>query len=132
MKAGNLPSITMLSAHIRVSYLLTGEDGVLLWTGNWVTFLDSVLQMGILERKEDALLLPVRIRSLVINPEQQASRIVETADHKNSNIPIRHFCKILLYSCCALFCYYVEFLGNHLCVAVFTRSPRDVSLQPRR
>ena len=115
MKAGNLLSLTMLNAHIRVSYLLTGEDGVLLWTGNWVTFLDSVLQMGIFERKKGALLLPVRIRSLVIDPEQQASRIVETADHKNSNIPIRHFCKMLLYSCCVLFCYYVEFLGNHLC-----------------
>nr|XP_033816212.1 fatty acid synthase [Geotrypetes seraphini] len=47
---------------------MSGDNGMLLWKGNWVIFLDTMLQMFILGRKGRSLCLPTRIRSVYIDP----------------------------------------------------------------
>jgi len=40
------------------------------WDGNWVTFLDTIVQMPIFEEAGRLLRLPTRIRSLRIDPDK--------------------------------------------------------------
>ncbi|KJH41745.1 acyl transferase domain protein [Dictyocaulus viviparus] len=42
----------------------SGERGYLYWTGNWVTFLDSLLQTALLAERADTLRLPTRMFEL--------------------------------------------------------------------
>uniref|UniRef100_A0A0N4ZB91 Fatty acid synthase n=1 Tax=Parastrongyloides trichosuri TaxID=131310 RepID=A0A0N4ZB91_PARTI len=55
----------------------SGERGTLYWNGNWVTFLDSLLQTALLAERADSLRLPTRIRYLRIDPNKQIESIVE-------------------------------------------------------
>jgi len=48
--------------------VFAGTKGLLLWNENWVTFLDSMLQMQILAAPGRDLRLSTRIRSLRIDP----------------------------------------------------------------
>ncbi|GFY55992.1 fatty acid synthase [Trichonephila inaurata madagascariensis] len=47
---------------------IEGNKGLLKWTGEWITFLDSVLQFSLLHAQERALCLPTRIQKLSIDP----------------------------------------------------------------
>ncbi|GMT36007.1 hypothetical protein PFISCL1PPCAC_27304 [Pristionchus fissidentatus] len=55
----------------------SGERGTLYWTGNWVTFLDSLLQTALLAERADTLRLPTRVRYLRIDPEKHLKHVVE-------------------------------------------------------
>lgn len=55
----------------------SGERGTLYWTGNWVTFLDSLLQTALLAERADTLRLPTRVRYLRIDPNQHMDHIKE-------------------------------------------------------
>uniref|UniRef100_A0A0K0ESV2 Fatty acid synthase n=1 Tax=Strongyloides stercoralis TaxID=6248 RepID=A0A0K0ESV2_STRER len=55
----------------------SGERGTLYWNGNWVTFLDSLLQTALLAERADSLRLPTRIRYLRIDPNKQLESIQE-------------------------------------------------------
>ncbi|GFY74596.1 fatty acid synthase [Trichonephila inaurata madagascariensis] len=46
-----------------------GNRGLLKWTGQWVAFLDSLLQLTVLSYQERALCLPTRIKKVTIDPE---------------------------------------------------------------
>lgn len=48
---------------------VTGSNGHIAWTCNWVTFMDNMLQMMILGQSSRSLLVPTRIRKLIINPK---------------------------------------------------------------
>uniref|UniRef100_H3AY86 Fatty acid synthase n=1 Tax=Latimeria chalumnae TaxID=7897 RepID=H3AY86_LATCH len=60
----------------------TGDRGQLLWNGNWVTFLDTMLQMLVVGMKGRSLRLPTRIRSVHIDPALQEERAREYKDDK--------------------------------------------------
>ncbi|XP_076855678.1 fatty acid synthase [Brachyhypopomus gauderio] len=45
-----------------------GDHGKLQWTGNWVTFLDTMLQMIVVGLSGRSLRLPTRIRSVCVDP----------------------------------------------------------------
>ncbi|XP_029644700.1 fatty acid synthase isoform X1 [Octopus sinensis] len=45
-----------------------GNQGVLCWNKNWVTFLDTMLQMSVLRLPGKGLRLPTRIKSVYIDP----------------------------------------------------------------
>ncbi|RNA09364.1 fatty acid synthase [Brachionus plicatilis] len=53
---------------------LNGTMGLLKWTGNWVPFLDAMLQMNVLGHQR-GLLLPTRIRTIQIDPAQHLSLV---------------------------------------------------------
>uniref|UniRef100_A0A915PSY3 Fatty acid synthase n=1 Tax=Setaria digitata TaxID=48799 RepID=A0A915PSY3_9BILA len=55
----------------------SGERGMLYWTGNWVTFLDSLLQTALLAERADSLRLPTRVRYLRIDPVKHMEHIQE-------------------------------------------------------
>lgn len=50
---------------------------MLYWTGNWVTFLDSLLQTALLAERADSLRLPTRVRYLRIDPVKHMEHIQE-------------------------------------------------------
>uniref|UniRef100_A0AC35U6Z3 Carrier domain-containing protein n=1 Tax=Rhabditophanes sp. KR3021 TaxID=114890 RepID=A0AC35U6Z3_9BILA len=55
----------------------SGERGTLYWNGNWVTFLDSLLQTALLAERADTLRLPTRVRYLRVDPVKQLENIQE-------------------------------------------------------
>ncbi|XP_037348616.1 fatty acid synthase [Talpa occidentalis] len=54
---------------------LEGNSGQLLWKDNWVTFLDTMLQMTILRTSQCKLQLPTRIGAIHIDPAAHRQRV---------------------------------------------------------
>ncbi|XP_069122700.1 fatty acid synthase-like [Argopecten irradians] len=66
---------------------ITGVEGRLLWTGNWVTYLDTMLQISVLRLPGGTLRLPTRIRSLTVDPIRHTGQVYQTQDgHQVTNI----------------------------------------------
>ena len=55
----------------------SGERGTLYWRGNWVTFLDSLLQTALLAERADTLRLPTRVRYMRIDPVKHLTHVEE-------------------------------------------------------
>jgi len=45
-----------------------GVSGKLDWSGNWITFMDTMLQFSILGLKVKELYLPTRMQKIIIDP----------------------------------------------------------------
>lgn len=54
---------------------LEGNSGQLLWNDNWVTFLDTMLQVSILGHSQRSLRLPTRITALHIDPATHLRKV---------------------------------------------------------
>ncbi|VTJ57756.1 Hypothetical predicted protein [Marmota monax] len=54
---------------------LEGNSGKLLWKDNWVTFLDTILQMSILSSGHHSLHLPTRITAVHIDPASHLQKV---------------------------------------------------------
>ncbi|XP_024117302.1 fatty acid synthase [Oryzias melastigma] len=61
-----------------------GDSGKLQWTGNWVTFLDTMLQMLVVGLQGRSLHLPTRIRSLCIDPSAHVDKVYKYNDEKQA------------------------------------------------
>ncbi|XP_074080916.1 fatty acid synthase [Macrotis lagotis] len=59
---------------------LEGNQGKLLWKDNWVTFLDTMLQISIVGESQRALRLPTRITSIHINPAIHQQKVYQHQD----------------------------------------------------
>ncbi|XP_039332582.1 fatty acid synthase [Saimiri boliviensis] len=59
---------------------LDGTSGKLLWKDNWVSFLDTMLQMSILSRSQHTLLLPTRITAIHIDPATHRQKLYTRQD----------------------------------------------------
>jgi len=59
--------------------LFSGTEGLLLWNDNWVSFLDAMLQIQIIEASAREMRLPTRIRSLRIDPVEH-EKFVKTLE----------------------------------------------------
>ncbi|XP_053145655.1 fatty acid synthase [Hemicordylus capensis] len=57
-----------------------GNAGKVLWDGNWVTFLDTLLHLIILGETGRSLRLPTRIRSVCIDPKLHQERVHKYSD----------------------------------------------------
>ncbi|KAK0397543.1 hypothetical protein QR680_002165 [Steinernema hermaphroditum] len=55
----------------------SGEEGTLYFNGNWVTFLDALLQTALLAERADTLRLPTRVRYLRIDPVKHLEHVIE-------------------------------------------------------
>ncbi|MGH0136067.1 UNVERIFIED_CONTAM: hypothetical protein FKN15_019025 [Acipenser sinensis] len=60
----------------------TGDRGKLLWSGNWVTFLDTMLQMIVVGLSGRSLRLPTRIRSVCVDPRLHEERVRDYTEDK--------------------------------------------------
>ncbi|KAL6446819.1 hypothetical protein ACFW04_001327 [Cataglyphis niger] len=54
---------------------IRGKNGHIVWTDNWATFMDNMLQMMILGLNSRSLFVPTRIRKVVIDPESHIKQI---------------------------------------------------------
>ncbi|KAM8836140.1 fatty acid synthase [Spinachia spinachia] len=61
-----------------------GDRGKLQWSGNWVTFLDTMLQMIVVGLSGRSLRLPTRIRSVCVDPAVHLEKVCEHADGKQA------------------------------------------------
>lgn len=59
-----------------------GDHGKLQWTGNWVTFLDTMLQMIVVGLSGRSLRLPTRIRSVYVDPTLHEERVQDYPDDR--------------------------------------------------
>ncbi|KAG8224696.1 hypothetical protein J437_LFUL006083 [Ladona fulva] len=60
-----------------------GLVGKLSWIGNWVSFMDTMLQFSILGQTSRELYLPTRIQRAVINPKKHKEMVEALADEKD-------------------------------------------------
>ncbi|EOB07192.1 Fatty acid synthase, partial [Anas platyrhynchos] len=58
-----------------------GSAGKVLWNGNWVTFLDTLLHMIVLAETGRSLRLPTRIRSVYIDPVLHPEHVCQYQDN---------------------------------------------------
>ncbi|NXR31789.1 FAS synthase, partial [Zosterops hypoxanthus] len=58
-----------------------GDAGKVLWNGNWVTFLDTLLHVLILPEPGRSLRLPTRIRSVCIDPVLHKEHVCQYQDN---------------------------------------------------
>ncbi|NXG58624.1 FAS synthase, partial [Hemiprocne comata] len=58
-----------------------GNTGKVLWNGNWVTFLDTLLHVIILSETGRSLRLPTRIRSVCIDPVLHQEQVCQYQDN---------------------------------------------------
>ncbi|XP_045925650.1 fatty acid synthase [Micropterus dolomieu] len=61
-----------------------GDSGKLQWTGNWVTFLDTMLQMIVVGLSGRSLRLPTRIRSVSVDPVVHLANVCKYTDGKEA------------------------------------------------
>ncbi|XP_026499944.2 fatty acid synthase [Vanessa tameamea] len=63
-----------------------GTAGSLAWDDNWISFMDTMLQFGIIGVDTRELYLPTRLQRAVIDPAAQAAAVAAAAD---GSIPVR-------------------------------------------
>lgn len=70
---------------------IAGDQGVLQWSGNWVVFLDTMLQMIVMGIPGRRLRVPTRIRSVRINPQTHLEALWQYADNTQAvDISVDH------------------------------------------
>ncbi|MEQ2203531.1 hypothetical protein XENOCAPTIV_000317, partial [Xenoophorus captivus] len=72
MKRGHANNLEFFLSNIGKIYM---NGGKLQWTGNWVTFLDTMLQMMVVGIPGRTLRLPTRIRSVYIDPAVHLDKV---------------------------------------------------------
>ncbi|KAG9267961.1 fatty acid synthase [Astyanax mexicanus] len=61
-----------------------GDHGKLQWTGNWVTFLDTMLQMIVVGLSGRSLRLPTRIRSVCVDPTVHEQKVQDYTEERKA------------------------------------------------
>lgn len=61
---------------------MSGEQGELRWTGDWISFLDTMLQISILGLPGQSLRLPTRIKSVRINPLSHVEKVYDISEEQ--------------------------------------------------
>lgn len=76
---------------------ISGDQGALQWSGNWVVFLDTMLQMIVLGLPGGSLRLPTRIRSVRINPQAHMEALWPYTDDKQAvGITVDHCVDVIV------------------------------------
>lgn len=63
--------------YYKFTKILSGNCGKLEWIGNWISFIDTMLQFSILGLKTKELYLPTRMQKIIIDPLKHL-KIVES------------------------------------------------------
>lgn len=78
-------------------HIFSGINGKLKWDGNWVSYLDTMLQFSILSISTKSLYLPTRLQYVRINPEIHEKKIMEENDVKEDDEETtKHSGKVLI------------------------------------
>lgn len=73
---------------------ISGKKGSIVWRRNWVTFMDTMLQMHAIGYDTKDLYIPTSIQKLVINPALHASKLGDAADMEDANKDKRKYFSI--------------------------------------
>lgn len=65
--------------------LFAADSGELVWKGNWVSFLDTMLQAQVM-RRASGFRLPTRIKSVRIDPTIHAQFVIPAAEGKEGQL----------------------------------------------
>ncbi|KMQ81824.1 fatty acid synthase [Lasius niger] len=65
---------------------ISGNKGHIAWESNWVTFMDTMLQLHILGYDTRDLYVPTSIQKLVINPALHTSKLLDVVTEKNKRM----------------------------------------------
>lgn len=57
-----------------------GVQGKLEWNGNWISYIDTMLQFSILGLKTKELYLPTRIQKIIVDPVKHLKTVESTAE----------------------------------------------------
>ncbi|KAJ8030342.1 Fatty acid synthase [Holothuria leucospilota] len=98
-----------------------GRVAVLKWNGNWITFLDAMLQVIVFGRENPSrsLFLPTRVRRIRINPAYHSRKIMESP---NAEIPVS--VDAVLDTCCSSG---VEIKGLHTATILQKRQIKETA-----
>ncbi|XP_039312737.1 fatty acid synthase [Solenopsis invicta] len=69
---------------------VTGSNGHIAWTTNWVAFMDNMLQIMILGETSRSLSVPTRIRKLIIDPKYHMQQI-QNGQIEEIQFPVRYY-----------------------------------------
>ncbi|XP_025266595.1 fatty acid synthase-like isoform X1 [Camponotus floridanus] len=69
---------------------ITGKNGHIAWTDNWVTFMDNILQMMILGQDSRSLFVPTKIRKAVIDPKSHI-KYIEKLSNKKKQVLVQNY-----------------------------------------
>ncbi|XP_024893233.1 fatty acid synthase-like [Temnothorax curvispinosus] len=69
---------------------VSGSNGHIAWTSNWVAFMDSMLQMMILGQNSRSLYVPTRIRKLTIDPKYH-TQIIQDYPIEDRQFSVRRY-----------------------------------------
>lgn len=58
-----------------------GNSGYLEWKGNWISFIDTMLQFSIVGLKTKELYLPTRIQKVIIDPAKHLETVKSLSDN---------------------------------------------------
>ena len=58
----------------------SGVSGKLQWQGNWISFMDTMLQFSILGQSTRELYLPTRLQRAIINPKKHKQFVENLAE----------------------------------------------------
>ena len=74
------------------------------WTGNWISFVDTMLQAQVLTMPGNSLRLPTRFTAIRIDPRVHASRAFDLNEkEKGNNFCVQYEC---IYSSFFIIIYY--------------------------
>lgn len=68
--------------HIVFVVVFSGSKGKVAWTGNWVSYIDTLLQFELISKKTRELRLPTYIKEVVIDPVYH-KRVIENSINTN-------------------------------------------------
>nr|XP_012224502.1 PREDICTED: fatty acid synthase-like [Linepithema humile] len=68
---------------------ISGSKGHIAWIGNFVTFMDTMLQMHIIGKDTRDLYVPTSIQKLIINPALHKLKSRNMMSEKNKQLPVR-------------------------------------------
>lgn len=87
-----------------------GSAGKILWNGNWVTFLDTLLHLIVLAETGRSLRLPTRIRSVYIDPVLHQEQVYQYQDNVEGNV----FCSWAFSHCFKCCVWMFDFLISRM------------------
>ncbi|KAG5347678.1 FAS synthase, partial [Acromyrmex charruanus] len=76
---------------------ISGSQGHIIWKNNWVTFMDTMLQMVIIGYDTRDLYVPTSIQKLVINPKLHACKLQNTDDEDVHTTDIDKLLQVRIY-----------------------------------
>jgi hypothetical protein len=79
-----------------VCFVISGVSGKLQWQGNWISFMDTMLQFSILGQNTRELYLPTRLQRAIINTKKH-KQIIEALSEGEGKFYLLCLCEAMYH-----------------------------------